>query len=131
MISCALDMMKIVRELDMSDQAQESIMIRIGIHSGHAVGGVPNPAMPKFAVFGENVTTTGLLESSSRHMWIHVSDDTYKMVSDRFKFEPAESMTLTSPDGSQKNLATWWVVDEDRDKKKSGGDASKSTKAAQ
>ena len=46
-IDCALSFCDIVQNLDMSDQVQDSIALRIGVHTGSAVGGVVNPAQPK------------------------------------------------------------------------------------
>ncbi|KAJ3376901.1 Receptor-type guanylate cyclase gcy-22, partial [Chytriomyces hyalinus] len=46
MVECAQRFVEIVKNLDMSDQIQNSIQMRIGVHVGPAVGGVANPAMP-------------------------------------------------------------------------------------
>ncbi|KAJ3243918.1 hypothetical protein HDU78_011672 [Chytriomyces hyalinus] len=50
MVECAQRFVEIVKNLDMSDQIQNSIQMRIGVHVGPAVGGVANPAMPKCVI---------------------------------------------------------------------------------
>ncbi|KAJ3072800.1 hypothetical protein HDU98_002879 [Podochytrium sp. JEL0797] len=111
MIECAQRFMEIVRNLDMSDQIQGSIQMRIGVHVGPAVGGVANPAMPKYSLFGDTVTITGQMESSSRPMEIHISGPTYELVHDVFACDVSEAVPIL--DGKQK-MAAWWLLHKKR-----------------
>ncbi|KAJ3237953.1 hypothetical protein HDU78_003792 [Chytriomyces hyalinus] len=105
MIECAQRFMDIVRKLDMSDQVQDRIQIRIGVHVGPAVGGVANPAMPKYSLFGDTVTITGQMEQTSRPMEIHISGPTYELVSNIYECEVSEAVAVL--DGKQKMPAFW------------------------
>ncbi|KAJ3404398.1 hypothetical protein HDU80_002899 [Chytriomyces hyalinus] len=105
MIECAQRFMDIVKKLDMSDQVQDRIQIRIGVHVGPAVGGVANPAMPKYSLFGDTVTITGQMEQTSRPMEIHISGPTYELVSNIYECEVSEAVAVL--DGKQKMPAFW------------------------
>ncbi|TPX73049.1 hypothetical protein CcCBS67573_g05684 [Chytriomyces confervae] len=105
MIECAQRFMDIVKKLDMSDQVQDRIQIRIGVHVGPAVGGVANPAMPKYSLFGDTVTITGQMEQTSRPMEIHISGPTYELVSNIYECEISEAVAVL--DGKQKMPAFW------------------------
>ncbi|KAJ3095459.1 hypothetical protein HK100_005829, partial [Physocladia obscura] len=107
MIECAQRFMEIVRNLDMSDQITDHIQMRIGVHVGPAVGGVANPAMPKYSLFGDTVTITGQMEQTSRPMEIHISGPAYDLVTDVFNCEVSEAVPIL--DGKQK-MAAWWLV---------------------
>ncbi|KAI8607046.1 nucleotide cyclase [Chytriomyces sp. MP71] len=107
MIDCAQNFMEIVTNLDMSDQVQNRIQMRIGIHVGPAVGGVANPAMPKYSLFGDTVTITGQMEQTSRPMEIHVSGPTYDLVKDVYEFEVSEAVPVLD---SKQKLASWWLT---------------------
>ncbi|KAJ3109165.1 hypothetical protein HDU97_008564 [Phlyctochytrium planicorne] len=110
MIECALSFVEIVEKLDMSDQAREKLEMRIGIHCGPAVGGVANISQPKFSLFGDTVTTTGLLEQSSRPNAIHVSGPTYELVKDDYEFDVSEAIMVQSSSGGKKKVSTYWLV---------------------
>ncbi|KAJ3343108.1 hypothetical protein HDU83_005813 [Entophlyctis luteolus] len=107
MIECAQRFMDIVRNLDMSDQITDHIQMRIGVHVGPAVGGVANPAMPKYSLFGDTVTITAQMEQTSRPMEIHISGPTYDLVSDVFNCEVSEAVPIL--DGKQK-MPAWWLL---------------------
>ncbi|KAJ3072754.1 hypothetical protein HDU99_002103 [Rhizoclosmatium hyalinum] len=121
MIECAQRFMEIVRNLDMSDQITDHIQMRIGVHVGPAVGGVANPAMPKYSLFGDTVTITGQMEQTSRPMEIHVSGPTYELVQDVFDFDVSEAVPIL--DGKQK-MAAWWLLNKKRKGHSAHGDAA-------
>ncbi|KAJ3122558.1 Receptor-type guanylate cyclase gcy-22 [Physocladia obscura] len=107
MIECAQRFIDIVRNLDMSDQITDHIQMRIGVHVGPAVGGVANPAMPKYSLFGDTVTITGQMEQTSRPMEIHISGPAYDLVTDVFNCEVSEAVPIL--DGKQK-MPAWWLI---------------------
>ncbi|KAJ3232236.1 hypothetical protein HDU81_003112 [Chytriomyces hyalinus] len=107
MVECAQRFIEIVKNLDMSDQIQDSIQMRIGVHVGPAVGGVANPAMPKYSLFGDTVTITGQMEQTSRPMEVHVSAPTYELIKDVFECEVSEAVAIL--DGKQR-MGAWWLL---------------------
>ncbi|KAI9330016.1 adenylate and guanylate cyclase catalytic domain-containing protein [Zopfochytrium polystomum] len=114
-IECALSFIEIVQKLDMSDQVQDKIEIRVGVHTGPAVGGVANPSMPKFSLFGDTITTTGLLEQTSRKMHVHISGATHELIQDAFETDVSESIAVDcGPQKGKKKVASYWVVGKKR-----------------
>ncbi|KAJ3117416.1 hypothetical protein HDU96_006797 [Phlyctochytrium bullatum] len=110
-VECAITFVEIVRGLDMSDQIREKLEMRIGIHCGPAVGGVANISQPKFSLFGDTVTTTGLLEQTSRPNCIHVSGPIYELVKDEYEFDFSESITVQTPGSAGvKKVPTFWLI---------------------
>ncbi|KAJ3238996.1 hypothetical protein HDU78_003096 [Chytriomyces hyalinus] len=107
MVECAQRFVEIVKNLDMSDQIQDSIQMRIGVHVGPAVGGVANPAMPKYSLFGDTVTITGQMEQTSRPMEVHISAPTYELIKDVFECEVSEAVAIL--DGKQR-MGAWWLL---------------------
>ncbi|KAJ1539976.1 Nitrogen permease reactivator protein [Cladochytrium tenue] len=109
-IECALAFIDIVQNLDMSDQVQDHIQIRVGVHTGPAVGGVANPSMPKFSLFGDTISVTGVLEQTSRPMHVHISGATCELVQDEYELDVSESIVVDGPQNSKKKLPAYWVA---------------------
>ncbi|KAJ3130811.1 Guanylate cyclase 2G, partial [Irineochytrium annulatum] len=127
-VECALSFIEIVNHLDMSDQIQKDLKIRIGIHVGPAVGGVATSSIPKFSLFGDTVTLTSLLEQSSRPNEIHVSAPIAEFIKDDYEFDVSESIMVESSDGGAKRkVGTFWLVGKSTGRKGEsvGGVASK------
>ena len=65
---------------------QEKWQIRLGIHTGPAIGGVVGNTAYQLDVFGNTVNLASKIEKSCEPMTISVSEDVYKKMSDQFIF---------------------------------------------
>ncbi|KAJ3080234.1 hypothetical protein HK102_003196 [Quaeritorhiza haematococci] len=116
----ALDILKAVETIDMSDQAEKQIKIRIGIHTGSAVGavllgstgasGVRMP--PRFALYGKTLQQATELERMGRPNQIHIGAATRELVKDdeRFACEAVEAEVASAlqAEGGDK-MASFWL----------------------
>jgi len=68
--------------------------IRIGIHSGKVVGGIVGVRKYIYDVFGDTINTASRMESHSEPMRINVSETTYGIIHDYFRFTPREPMEI-------------------------------------
>ncbi len=76
-----------------NETAKVPWFIRIGIHTGNVVGGIVGITKYIYDIFGDTINTTARMESSSEPMKINISEVTYNIVSQDYKFiarEPIE-----------------------------------------
>jgi class 3 adenylate cyclase len=84
------------------------VQLRIGVHSGPAVGGVIGSRKFAFDVWGDTVNVASRLESQGVPNRVHVSDTTRRLVGDRFVCEPCGSIELRGHGA----METFLVVDD-------------------
>ncbi|GJQ77350.1 hypothetical protein Trydic_g20760 [Trypoxylus dichotomus] len=67
----------------------QPIRMRIGLHTGSVLAGVVGVKMPRYCMFGHNVTIANKFESGSEPLKINISPTTYEMIGDYpgFDFE--------------------------------------------
>ncbi|XP_061781841.1 guanylate cyclase soluble subunit alpha-2 [Nerophis lumbriciformis] len=90
----ALKMMELSEEVLTPDG--RPIKLRIGIHTGSVLAGVVGVKMPRYCLFGNNVTLASKFESGSHPRCINVSPTTYQLLKDdrSFSFVPRSRLEL-------------------------------------
>lgn len=68
--------------------------IRIGIHSGHVIGGIVGTKKYIYDVFGDTINTASRMESNSEPGRINVSEQTRRLTNGAFRFEDRGSHSV-------------------------------------
>jgi class 3 adenylate cyclase len=71
-----------------------AVHLRIGVHSGPAVGGVIGSRKFAFDVWGDTVNVASRLESQGRPDRVHISEATWQLVRDHFVCEAQDAVDL-------------------------------------
>lgn len=83
-VRAAIDIMRYLKKRNQINKIQWKI--RVGIHTGKVVGGVVGVKKYVYDVFGDTINTTSRMESNSESMKINVSETTYQLLKQDFKF---------------------------------------------
>jgi adenylate cyclase len=91
-----------------SRQNDQSLQIRVGIHTGRVMAGVVGKERMQFDVFGDNVNIASRFESSGSNGRVNVSHETYMNSRDFFEFEERGEIALKN----KANMKAYFVIRE-------------------
>jgi len=91
-----------------SRQNDQSIQIRVGIHTGRVMAGVVGKERMQFDIFGDHVNIASRFESSGAKGRVNVSHATYMNARDLFEFEERGEIVLKN----KGNMKAYFVVRE-------------------
>lgn len=91
-IRATVEMMQFLEKKNLESEIEWSM--RAGIHSGSVIAGVVGTKKYLYDVFGDTINTASRIETSSEPTRINVSESTYSLVKDTFKFEPRGALEV-------------------------------------
>lgn len=106
----ALSLLRAIRNFRIRHRPDDTLKLRIGLHTGPCCAGVVGQKMPRYCLFGDTVNTASRMESNGEALRIHVSPDT-KAVLERFgtfHLEPRGGIEIKG----KGVMHTYWLLGE-------------------
>ncbi|CAF1003008.1 unnamed protein product, partial [Didymodactylos carnosus] len=91
-IEMGLSMINAIEEFDQDNN--ESVDMRVGVHSGSVNCGIIGTKKFKFDIFSNDVTLANKMESSGKPGYVHLTESTYKLLENNYNAEPGEPYQL-------------------------------------
>ncbi|XP_014674216.1 PREDICTED: guanylate cyclase 32E-like [Priapulus caudatus] len=113
--SMALHLLRRIRTFKIRHRPNDTMKLRIGIHSGPCVAGVVGHKMPRYCLFGDTVNTSSRMESNGEALKIHISENT-KLLLDKIGGYYIKERGLVNMKGKGE-MRTYWLLAEDRSRR--------------
>ncbi|XP_062588637.1 receptor-type guanylate cyclase Gyc76C-like [Saccostrea cucullata] len=110
--SMSLHLLEVIGSFKIRHRENETIKLRIGIHSGSCVAGVVGLKMPRYCLFGDTVNTASRMESNGEPLQVHCSSQC-KTILDELGGYQTEERGLVSMKGKG-DVLTYWLTGEDK-----------------
>ncbi|ELT90006.1 hypothetical protein CAPTEDRAFT_179119 [Capitella teleta] len=110
--SMSLHLLSAIKSFKIKHRPDETLKLRIGIHTGSCVAGVVGLTMPRYCLFGDTVNTASRMESNGQALRIHVSQSCTTLL-EKLGGYVLEPRGLVSMKGKG-DVYTYWLNDEDK-----------------
>lgn len=111
--SMSLHLLDAVSEFKIRHRPNESLLLRIGIHTGPVCAGVVGLKMPRYCLFGDTVNTASRMESTGLPLRIHCSEECKQMLDELGGYFYEDRGLIQMKGKGEKR--TYWLTGEDED----------------
>ncbi|XP_071034810.1 guanylate cyclase 32E-like [Parasteatoda tepidariorum] len=110
--SMALHLLEAVNNFPLNGKPTDSLLLRIGIHSGAVCAGVVGKKMPRYCLFGDTVNTASRMESSGLPLRIHCSESFRQMLLKLggYTFEERGTVHIKG----KGEMVTYWLIGQEK-----------------
>jgi len=98
-VEMGLSMIKAIKDFDAD--CNESVNMRVGIHTGTVLCGIVGKKRFKFDVWSNDVTLANRMESSGKPGMVHISEKTYSFLEEEYYVQKAEDL---------EDMATYFIT---------------------
>ena len=102
----ALDAVHMQWVLDGKELGTQQVKMRVGIHTGAAVAGVIGTSKFSYDLWGDTVNTASRMESHGEAGQIHVSEEVFLKLNDKFTFRERGDIEIKG----KGVMRTWFLV---------------------
>ncbi|ESO83957.1 hypothetical protein LOTGIDRAFT_108278 [Lottia gigantea] len=114
--SMSLHLLSAIKTFQIPHRPNETLKLRIGIHTGPVVAGVVGMTMPRYTLFGDTVNTASRMESNGEALKIHCSAECRAVLMKLGGYNLKERGLINMK--GKGDLLTYWLVSEDEQTRK-------------